>query len=540
MISFVIGFLAAGLVLFAGGAAVLYRGVPPDRRGWRWFLTPLALYLAFSAIVLKWLSAPAMDWNAARLAVSLAFLKGAPIFGLPGHGPFLCAGYGPAGPWAFTPVALVSTPTCALLAGSLLSLTYYLAPATLLLLPRKGSPPQATPWAACVWCGCVAWTLTLSGLPYQAFGIHVDAPAVGFGALACWFLLRRREPSDPRYLAVSALCLILSAGSKQVEFPLLLGLPLYVLYVDGWRAAARYLLYLGLAGLAALCVWRRMYGLDDLLYWSLIVPLRFPTGPSFWENLANFAERAMWLLPWLVAGALVGAGSWRRAGGGLRTWLRANPWTLLLWAGLVVAPTSIRAMQLFNGSSNSLHCLYYWALAFSMLLFPNVLDAEPRGLRQALRALLILFVVSALAAQIVKHTKDLERENPAGYFTNSREVAFRYAKEHPGEAYFPWEILSSLLAEGRVYHFDYGVYAQELAGIPVDRRTQLEPYLPARMRLIAYKTTQRSRHMLRYFPEFSCRIALPELPGFDAFVRPSDPLAQAQPAAQGSQTPPGP
>jgi hypothetical protein len=60
------------------------------------------------------------------------------------------------------------------------------------------------------------------------------------------------------------------------------------------------------------------------------------------------------------------------------------------------------------------------------------------------------------------------------------------------------------------------------------------------MRLIAYKTTQESRHMLRYFPEFSCRISLPELPGFDVFVRPSDPLAQAQPAGQGSQTPPGP
>jgi hypothetical protein len=57
------------------------------------------------------------------------------------------------------------------------------------------------------------------------------------------------------------------------------------------------------------------------------------------------------------------------------------------------------------------------------------------------------------------------------------------------------------------------------------------------MRLIAYKTTQESRHMLRYLPEFSCRTSLPELPGFDVYVRPGDPLAKEgtpkQPATAG-------
>ena len=41
---------------------------------------------------------------------------------------------------------------------------------------------------------------------------------------------------------------------------------------------------------------------------------------------------------------------------------------------------------------------------------------------------------------------------------NTQEVVYTYAVGHPGLVYFPWNGLSTLLAEGKLYHFEWGIY----------------------------------------------------------------------------------
>jgi hypothetical protein len=163
--------------------------------------------------------------------------------------------------------------------------------------------------------------------------------------------------------------------------------------------------------------------------------------------------------------------------------------------------------------------MYLLGLALAALLTDWHVENVRRGRVQfdaALTLLLFVSVASPLA-------KDQERgffvfkklDNP---FRNAQEVAFEYARRHPGTAYFPWNPLATLLAEGRADHFDYGLYDRELAGFPVSPE-RVRVGIPARMKYVCFPPKAPSEFVRKYLPMFSRRVEIGELPGWACYER---------------------
>jgi hypothetical protein len=99
---------------------------------------------------------------------------------------------------------------------------------------------------------------------------------------------------------------------------------------------------------------------------------------------------------------------------------------------------------------------------------------------------------------------------------NDPQLAYDFAVQHPGEVYYPWQPLATLLAEGRLYHFDYALMDRFIGGYEPTPE-HLRANLPPRMRWIAANGRVWTFH---YFPEFSQEVQLPELPGWVVRTRP--------------------
>jgi hypothetical protein len=69
--------------------------------------------------------------------------------------------------------------------------------------------------------------------------------------------------------------------------------------------------------------------------------------------------------------------------------------------------------------------------------------------------------------------------------TSATQVAYNYERQHPGRAYFPFNPLASLLAEGKLTHFDPALLDREIAGYRISAE-QLAAGLPASCELVAF------------------------------------------------------
>ena len=100
---------------------------------------------------------------------------------------------------------------------------------------------------------------------------------------------------------------------------------------------------------------------------------------------------------------------------------------------------------------------------------------------------------------------------------NHNQIAYEFAVRHPGEAYFPWQPLASLFAEGRLYHFEYGMLDRFLAGYEPTAE-HVRANVPPRMHWIAGHA--RLWTMNQFFRDYTTEVPLPELPGFVVRERP--------------------
>jgi hypothetical protein len=99
---------------------------------------------------------------------------------------------------------------------------------------------------------------------------------------------------------------------------------------------------------------------------------------------------------------------------------------------------------------------------------------------------------------------------------NPQQAAYEFARAHPRQAFFPWNPLSTLMADGKLYHHDYAVWDWDLAHYPPSR-ARLAADMPPAMRWIIIQPTEREKFFYRVFPEFSRPVKLPELPRWPAF-----------------------
>jgi hypothetical protein len=192
-----------------------------------------------------------------------------------------------------------------------------------------------------------------------------------------------------------------------------------------------------------------------------------------------------------------------------RTPIRARAWLPALLAAIVLLPGGAVGANKLGGDHNSFHSVYFLLAAAAALLVELAASARPG------RALAYLFCVAAILAAWRSDRIALRASRPP-LWQNDAQRAYDFALRHPGEAYFPWQPLASLLAEGRLYHFDYAMIDRVLGGYP-PTPAHVRAYVPPRMRWIAAAGRV---YTLSYFPEYSEEVTLPELPGWVVRTRP--------------------
>src|SRR5262245_17369226 len=162
--------------------------------------------------------------------------------------------YPPLATLAYFPATLIPDPAGAVLAGRVLSLVYFFAPAAWLLLTDADRADRSR-WTGLSGLLLFSTFALLSGqsrpLLYCSTEIHADAPALGLAAVAVGLMARSRPGDRPRAGGVALLLAWLSVWTKQLTAPILLiVLPIWALVTWGWKGLFQYLTRAVAVGLA--------------------------------------------------------------------------------------------------------------------------------------------------------------------------------------------------------------------------------------------------------------------------------------------------
>lgn len=495
-------------------------------------LTPwvvaVAASLVAACVAARVLLAPQWDWNAARLMFAFALARGFDIYPTAGSEPAVGCIYGPVFPVAYLPATLLDSPTLAVLAATLLAVGMSVGPALAFL--RSCAPADRLRWL-----GFVALVGTCLGAPplrYSTFSVHADAPALGLltGAAALWLRAASRQST---YLP-AAFLVALALWCKQIVAPAALGLPLWSLLVSGRRSALRGCTALSVAGLVVSAIAIVVFGLPDLLFNLITLP-----GATPWYGSGTRLQRlgpvvrdyAIVVLPWLAALVTFAALHWRglpAAPTAWRSWLQHHPWVLLALLSAVLAPASVLAKARFGGGVNSwTPSLYFLVLA----CFCAVLGSTRTNGNQAVapwaarcaRVLTLVYTVGVAArVALGGDLQDWQRHETRHPFANPQQQAHDFLLAHPGSTYFPWNPLAHLLAERRLVHYADGVIIRIFAGAPLSQ----EEFDRGVGRTFVYVAAAPQRRneivQARYLPQFSERVALPDLPEWTVYQVPAN------------------
>jgi len=440
---------------------------------------------------------PSIDWNAARVAPSVALLYGINFYGTITHGPYLGWTYGPVMPLLLLPAALLPGITFKLVVAGLLAQAFTLLP---LILTQDWSLAAARKISvlggllAVFACLCNWPTLELLSL------VHVDAFALGLGVGSCLVLTsRNNSPPGQRRLAVAALLAALCVWTKQIDVPVVVAQFLFLGAAWGWRNAWRYALwFLGLAtGLTA--IFTGIFGGEEIVFNLFWVSAHQAWTSSlarhiYWQILMG----APFILLLLVAAGRPEGGSAIHVPGSSTPPLRAHPCLLVALAGLCLIPTSAMAAAKFNGGINSYHSLYFFIAASAMAVGRRAQAATGKSAERMWRRLLLgslaimatIGIFNVVTLHPLRLTPDLRAEQ-----------TLALARSQPGTLYLPWYPLAGLLTEKKLYAFDDAVFNLLAAGAAPDAMA-IRAAVPAHVRLLAYQTDViASQAMLAYYPE---------------------------------------
>jgi hypothetical protein len=533
------GFLA-GLAASLGGGAALYRrskGKRPAAERLALLVCPAAVYVAAVLTVFRIARTPEQDWNSARLAPTVAMLHGAKLYVSPrGNGAVMNTIYPPMSYVAYLPTAIFSRPTSAILAGSSLSWLMVALPAFWLCAAKGRARDARWPSLCAVGVMLVFAQAMLTSVPMlmPAFHVHADAPMHGFMAASCLALYLGREggQTSARAAAASALFASLAVWSKQTAAPMVALLPVWVAAADGTKAGRRYLAWLSGFLLGCAVVFRAFFGTSSFFFNVFRIPSRHPwyyQGPDFVRGVVLLSAEYLscCLLPaGLLATAVVARKllapepSEERTPGGLRAVLRQNPWLLFALTAAASVPTSFLSRIKVGGTWNNYGpTVYFLTLALCALLLEWHASNRRLGrvrLDAALTLALFVSYASPLASLGERNFDDFNYAHRPS--RNPQEEAYRFAKRHPSTAYFPWNPLSTLLAEGRLDHFEYGLADRELAGFRVPD-AQFWKHVPPGMRYVCFPPLRQDEYTMKYLPEFTRRVEVPGLPGWICYER---------------------
>ncbi|MCJ7646801.1 hypothetical protein MUO65_07900, partial [bacterium] len=490
--------------------------------------TLMALLVSGGLILKNILSSPLRDWNGIRLAWTFSLLHGYQLYYPADSGPVLSLLAGPLQPLTYLPAALINSPTPALILASFISACYYFLPILCLHIGKDLTHPRELSFGVCAFACFCLFTLSSRALTYSAFAVYADAPALGYSAIACAILYYRKRKDNIIGLLLAALFSVFAVWTKQTLVPLLFALPTYILLTDGYRCFKRYILCLSVSGVVVSALFLCIFNAENLLFNMLTVPIRTPC--QFSENRIVALFTATYDLikeSFLFAAILIFYSVYQLSASSnvpnkLKAWLGSNQWTMLAIVSLFMVPTSVLGRVRVGGDVNTLSPTVYFLVAAVTLALKRFasdsLSSFPRpgqGLAQPLLVLLITGLVYINIPNFFSIQGVLK--NLSG---NEQKVAYEYAKNHPREVYFPNNPLSSLLAEGKLYHHAYGLFDREQSGFPVSREHFLA-HIPPNIRLVAFQSYGGSmgKYVLNYLPEFSKQVTIDELPGWIVYMR---------------------
>jgi hypothetical protein len=519
-----------------------YREWNTDRR-WRIALWTTVALGAANAVVflLSQISlAPQHTWSACRLAWAISWLKGYRLYYPLGEGPVLVQMYGPVSAIVYAAGALASRPTAAILIATFFGTAIYILPATWFLL--RSSPAGGRVYGLAAAVTFVLISSQQFVLSEAATRITIDAPAAGLGTCALALLSNRRLERPWKTGALCGLFAGLAMWTKLTLAPIAAALLLYALLIAGFRPALRFGIAMAgvmmlLSGCLAICFGKALF------VQNILVPSSQPWEWSGDGRVVAFVRAMGWIWHYSKSMAaifalamLVRLASSRPQRVPIARFASDNPWLLPLLAAICLLPTATLAYVKVGGAWNNAVIISYMLLlaGMSALLPRSTQSAAPgeRVLRGALLPRLCLVTLAAATTYIAWQSAPAVRAGLAAWANledNPQEAAYRYARLHPGEIYFPSAPLSTLLAEGRLDHFNAGVDDLDLAGFRISDE-HLHRYLPPHMSAIAFRSPPRPRILLR-FPQFDHDTTVPELQGWilrSRQIRPSTAPEEAQ------------
>lgn len=546
-------FLLLALALVSG-SVLLYRRSCHLPLMERWLTAGLPAALAFCLGVLLNQSASNVEftWSPVRLAPAFDLRYGQTLYPKLDEGPVSGHIYGPMAALVYLPATLFATPQAAIRAAGVIAAILFFLPACVFL--QQAAQENRQNWRWTVGGGLVFLLLVLASdaLRYNAFLIHAEAPALGFAMAAGVVLWRKTEGNGFAWrLPLAAMLAVLAVWSKQTLLPILIALPLYVWLREGRPMALRFGGWLGLALLLTGSVFALWFGAGELWLNEIAIPAKHPwtrsvtdiappwiTGPDYGRRAAVLLEAGLGLLrrSARALGLLVMLGvlayttqppdttknRWR-------TWL-GKPQGLCLWLGLWLVPTSLLGRVKVGGDHNSYGpalCFICLAAAVWLLRTGPQLGAWHPALVPKLNRLVWLMILGANVgtAWLVIHTAtNLEPQIP-----ESMDEALRYARKHPGQVYFPWNPLLTLMSEQRAYHFAYGVFDRSLARMPLTPE-HFRNGLPKDLQEVIYPVAADRTQLAPYLRDFTIEVRLPELPGW-VILRRKEPETTHGPAA---------
>jgi hypothetical protein len=473
-------------------------------------------------LVLEITARPWKEWDPVRLTPVFALWHGYPLYPTSATGPALSYCYGPVSALAYLPVVVTSTPTAALLSAATMTVLFMLGPLLFLYLDRRIVGPQRID-GVLAFMAVAGIVFVTPGLKYSLLSPAHDAVALGLGAVATTVLCRRRTTDGASSLALSSVAAILAVWSKQTMVPLLVALPIYVLVVEGARTCFRYVLFLGTVGVLVSLLFVTAFDWNGLLLNMFEIPSRHLYNKSLHVALGAFQLQILFSgLPVTLMGAAVLYVRSRATGSGRHDQTPWGPWLAFVLVGVLQIPLALLAFAKVGGDVNAFSIPLY-NLAIGTVLLLLGLHA-PRSRAQAPVVapsigklwLLALSLLTLVPSRGVAHELAATHANPS-------EAAFAFERRHPGRAYFPWNMLSVVMANGKVYDAEDGLISHtRMAGLPVSIE-QFRARLPPHAKLLAlppnYPVRWTRGFILEQLPEFRRSVTVSELPGWTCLKR---------------------
>jgi len=528
---------AALTTLCAITAASAVAGLLVERRTRSWLghyrflalLSGIGLPFVLLLCLFRVMDVANFPWNQARLAPLFGLRYGYSLYYLPQQGPVTGTLLGPLAYLAYFPSLIAHMPLPALLIGSGTASFYFFAPVVWIFLSGSFHRHEGRAVGVFLLVIFILGTIGSAPLDYSAFAIHADAPALGLAACACAILVCGNSASG-RYsvlrLVLSSFFAVLALYTKQSTVFVVPAIACFLWTVDGLRPAVQFIVSSAVVFLITSTVFSWMFGAQALLFGLYSYPSHHGFGTGYMQfphrtigsalRAIFQASYALWgyseVLLILIALCYILGFHVRPDRISVRGWLQENRWSIFHFVAVAGLPASALFAAKVGGDTNHFSLFVYFGF-IGLLLAGGRLILQQNGVVKAVIAAAVTVLAVLIPSAVVNaHAATVTRL----FGASDTEKVYEYDKRHPGEIYFSFFPLPVLMAEGRLYHFEYALFDRELGGARVGNEHFFH-YIPPKMEYV--ERNHASSPITEYLPDFSCPVQILGLEDLDIYEK---------------------